>query len=178
MKQLLAYIFAVLFLPAIWFSCNNSKTYAQLLEDEQNAINKLITDSGFKILYSYPANKVFAENEFVKLPNGLYMNVIDSGNGTRVDSGKVVLYRIKYYRSLFDTTTYSGYSVDPYSFIYGQGTTSSNSYSEGLATPLSFVGQNSKVRLIVPSSINTYTISQNVVPYYYYVTYPENVMDF
>ena len=180
MRNLLFFVFGCILFSSVWTSCNNSKTYAELLKDEQNAISKFINDSNFTVLYSYPKDSIFLPNEFVKLPNGLYMNVIDRGNGSKIDSGQNVLMRVKYYRNLFDTTTYHSSnwsSGDPSQFVFGQAS-SSNNYVEGFATPLIFVRGNAKVRLIIPSSLNDYTTVQNVTPYYYYVQYSENVMGY
>jgi hypothetical protein len=106
------------------------------------------------------------------------MNVIDSGNGERIDSFSTVLFRYRTIRNLFDTVTYAGnwFGQAPSEFMYGLTPTSSNGYVEGLATPLNFVGNNAKVKLIIPSALNTYSIMQNVVPYYYYcVKYEKNI---
>lgn len=139
-----------------------------MLKDEQKAISKFISDSGFVVLTEYPKDKVFQSNEFLKLPNGLYMNVIDSGK-EKIDSFSVVLYRYKSFRSLFDTITYAGnwYDYSPSEFVYGPAPSSSNGQIEGLATPLSFVGNQAKVKLIIPSALNSYSIMNSVTPYYY-----------
>lgn len=180
MKKLLIFIAAVILLPNLWFACNDSKTYAELLEDEQKAIGRLIADSNFTVLYSFPEK--FGSKDYVKLPNGLYMNVIDFGNkDEKIDSGKVVLYRYRSYRNLFDTITYTGNinNADPSSFIFGLTPTSSNGYIEGLATPLSFVGNGAKVNLIIPSALNSYSIMQNVTPYYFQnVSYQESMYEY
>ncbi len=180
MRKLLVFIFSLAIIPSLWMACNNSKTYAELLQDEQDAISELIADSGFTVINynDYLRDRKLGPKDFVKLPNGLYMNVIDSGNGERFDTSAVVLWRYQSFRNLFDTTTYVGnwYSATPYEFQYGQTASSTNGYVEGFATPLSFVGNKAKVSLIIPSSLNTYTIMNNVVPYYYYcVKYEKNI---
>jgi len=149
-----------------------------MLKDEQNTIAKFITDSGFKILNKYPESKVFAPNEFLRLPNGLYMNVIDSGNGEKIDSFKMVMYRFKSFHALSDTVDYTGNwdATYPYEFVYGLTPTSSNGYIEGFATPLHFIGNGGKVSLIIPSSLNSYSAMNSVTPYYYYcVKYEKSI---
>ncbi|MCL1942091.1 MAG: DUF4827 domain-containing protein [Candidatus Azobacteroides sp.] len=172
MRKILIFIFSLVVIPALWLACKNSKTYAELLKDEQNAISKLIADSGFVVLNyrDYPKDRLFEPNEFVKLPNGLYLNVIDSGNGERIDSFSTVLLRYRSSRNLFDTLSVPGNwnSLSPMEFTYGLTASSTSGYVEGIATPLSYVGNYAKVKLIIPSSLNSYSIMQSVVPYYYY----------
>ena len=68
-------------------SCDKTKSYTEHLKDERKAIDRLIDHEGFKILKHYPSDGVFKENEFVKLDNDVYLNVIDSGNGNRAVLG-------------------------------------------------------------------------------------------
>ncbi|MDR2474641.1 MAG: DUF4827 domain-containing protein [Bacteroidales bacterium] len=171
MRKLLLFFFALILLPGVWVACNNTKTYAELLKDEQDAIDRFIRDSGFVVYNHYL--ETFGEKDFVKLPNGLYLNVVEPGNPQPVDSGKVVLYRIKYAVNLFQpAVAYAGnwHSGLPNQFIYGR------SSWEGISTPLKYVGENTVIRIIVPSSLNISEIMETVTPYYYYLKYTENVM--
>ena len=70
------------------FSCEQEKvTYQDCVEEEQAIINNFINDHEVIVLKEYPGNGVFHKNEFVKLENGVYLHVIDSGNGNRPVSG-------------------------------------------------------------------------------------------
>ncbi|MCD8262958.1 MAG: DUF4827 domain-containing protein [Tannerellaceae bacterium] len=79
------------------FSCNNSmKSYTDMLKDERKAIDRLKDEEGLDFIKEYPVNGVFKENEFVKLDNGIYMNVIDSGTGNRAAAGDEILCRYEF----------------------------------------------------------------------------------
>lgn len=168
-------------------SCNKTKTYTDMLNDQRKAIDKLMADSDFVVLKNYPANGVFGENEFVKLDNGVYLNVIDSGNGNRAVLGKTKIYSRFITYSLLGTAdtlrTYGSHSngTNPIEFMYGNYTTlissatsaSSDDYytayvfGEGMQTPLEYVGDQAKVKLIVPFQVGASTSSSNGIPWFF-----------
>jgi hypothetical protein len=51
-----------------------------MLKAEKKAIDRFIAENEIEILKSYPANGVFEDRQFVVLDNGIYLNVVDSGN--------------------------------------------------------------------------------------------------
>ena len=151
----------------IFCSCGkNLPSFKKLKKAEREAIDGLIAREGFEILNKYPANGVFGEKQFVKLDNECYLNVIDSGNGNRADSGKtVVLMRCSYIGiSKKDSFTFSIFpnSFEPVEFVYGnideaklrasQNATSSGYLflSPGVESALKYVGENAIVRMIIP----------------------------
>lgn len=151
-------------------SCNKTKTYTDMLNDQRKAIDKLIANEDLVILKDYPDDGVFGDNEFVKLDNGIYLNVVDSGNGNRAVLGKTKIFsRFSTVQLIGDTTIYSNYGphsngTNPVEFLYGDYTSIIKggavsifeSYaeerfnSEGLQAPLQYVGNNSKVKIIIP----------------------------
>lgn len=82
------YILMILCAALMVVSCDKTKSYTEHLKDERKAIERLIDREGFKVLKNYPSDGVFKENEFVKLENDVYLNVIDSGNGNRAVLGQ------------------------------------------------------------------------------------------
>lgn len=168
-------------------SCGDkTKSYTDMLNAQEKAIEALIRDSGIVVLKNYPENGVFKDKEFVLLPNDVYMHVIDSGNGTRaVLSQTTVLTRFK--GLLLDTDTvipfenFSSWKF-PVEFKYGNYSSpvDNNAFnaflSEGLGTPLQYVGDRARVKLIVPfqvgSTIGAYSQQSAGTPVYYdLVTY-------
>lgn len=167
-------------------SCSKTKSYTEYLKDERKAIDRLIDHEGFKILKDYPSDSVFAENEFVKLDNDVYMHVIDPGDETRAVLGKTkALCRFEAYGILDSDTAYLlannltygltytyGY---PTEFIFGYNTYSGEYVDyypdyfvgEGLATPLYYVGDGAIVSLIVPFKRMGYTFQSQYVPVYF-----------
>lgn len=174
MKKLIA---SILILTSFSFmiSCDDTETYADKLEKEEKAINRIKKDSGFVILKEYPQNGVFESNEFYQDPKvGVYINVIDSGNGNRAVENSTFVdarYKSGYFFAENDTLEYENMSMgnagDLISFQYGKASSyisASSNYgfsnyyvkSLGMATALNYVGENAVVKLIIPFSCGSY----------------------
>ena len=54
MKKLVFLFLSLLAAGGIFQACDDSKTYAEMLEDEKNAVNKFIKDKGC-LLYTSPS---------------------------------------------------------------------------------------------------------------------------
>ena len=143
---------------------------------------------GIVVLDEYPADGVFKENEFVKLDNDVYLNVIDSGNGKRISEGvrQNVICRFEARIFMSDTVTIDGFgseylpvtmTVTPY-YEYGMiqaaevqdGSASSGleAYvSEGLASGFYHVGDSAIVKLIVPFKVSSQMLRQMYEPVYF-----------
>jgi hypothetical protein len=157
-------------------SCNNYPTYEELKSDEKKVIKRILNEKGIEVINEYPANGVFEENQFVQLSSGIYLHVVDSGNGNRAkvgaDGTTEVLVRVKaeytYSDSLYQYDTFqNGYN--PFYFKYGSAISVVSDYSSsynlyyylfgmGLESILSHVGDSAVVKLIVPgySEISSY----------------------
>ncbi len=137
-------------------SCNNSKTYAQYLDEEKKKIERFIDKNDIKVLSEYPKDSVFQENEFFfDSSTGIYYNVIDSGNGRRIEVGEEFYVRYKglSYIESNDTTKYSNIkSMDPEELIYGNSATY---ITAAWIIPLRNVGDRAKVKMIVPFKMGT-----------------------
>ena len=147
-------------------SCDKTKSYTDMLKAERKAIDRLITDSGFVVLDEFPRDSVFGPKEFVKLDNGVYLNIIDPGNSERAElytTEIMTRFNARFFLN-GDTTTvellgpYSG-GTYPVEFKYGYYNSPLNPdryyypdyfISPGLAAGLPYVGDSSYVRLIVP----------------------------
>jgi hypothetical protein len=157
-------------------SCDQSKTMQEYLREEKKAIDRFISDNGFVVLKNYPADGVFKENEYFRTQDGLYIHVVDSGNGNRVKSREEVTVRFEFMSKIKppkDTIMWNdtGNKTDPdypYSFIYDVY----QSYSGARVCyawvyPLSYVGEHAVVDLIVPSSLGFKTASNSFEPYFF-----------
>lgn len=178
------YFLMILCVALIATSCNKTKSYTEYLKAERKAIDRLIEREGIKVIKDYPSDGVFKENEFVKLENDVYMNVIDSGNGERATYGKTrVFCRFTAHGVLNGdsllvdnlSSEYNGVWGFPTEFIFG-ATTSSSEYvdyvpdffvGEGLNTPLYHVGNGATVRLIVPFKRMGTTFQSSYRPIYF-----------
>jgi len=162
-------------------ACNDSKTAQELLKEEKKAISRFISQHNYKILSEYPKDHAFGPNEFYKEPNGLYIQVVDSGNGIKPRGGQTVIARYNsklYFKT--DTTKFTPaknmVGGQPDEFQYGIRS------SYGAITPnidyeansciaweiaLSYVSDRAKVNLIIPSELGTTYGNQNYLPVYH-----------
>ncbi|GAE82117.1 DUF4827 domain-containing protein [Bacteroides reticulotermitis] len=91
MKKLIFLFLSLLTAGALFQACDNSKTYAEMLEDEKNAVNKFIKDNGIRIISQseFERNDTITNlerNEYVSLSDGVYMQIVDRGNEEKVDT--------------------------------------------------------------------------------------------
>lgn len=179
-------ILLVMFAALMVVSCSKTKSYTDRLKDERKAIDRLIDREGLDILKDYPEDGVFKDNQFVKLSNDVYLNVIDSGNGERAELGKTKVF-CRFIANSFmgkDSVTllvdnlspdYNNIWGFPTEFVFGYNvsTSSSSGYSpdyfvcEGLATGLYHVGNGAKVKLIVPFKRLSSTLQSDYSPVYF-----------
>jgi len=152
-------------------SCNNTPTYEELKAAEQKVIRRILDEKGITVLSEYPANGVFKEKEFVQLRSGIYLNVVDSGNGNRAVAYQTdVLIRAsgEYTTRISGTkqdtlVVFSTFSniYEPFEFRYGNayGVAQEKSqydplyydyFGMGMESILSYVGDSAIVKLIVP----------------------------
>ena len=171
-------------LCAAWLiaGCNNNRQYTDLLKAQDKAISRLIDENEFEILNSYPENGVFKSNEFVILDNGVYLNVVDSGNGNRATAGTTTVlcrFNVKWlveWQSM-DTATVSNLQngTEPMVYKYGASIPTSTDYfsatffSTYIFSGLEHVGDSSVVKLIIPFDLdgNNRTFSGSGVPLYF-----------
>lgn len=157
-------------------SCNKNKSYTDMLKDEKKAIERFIDEQGFEILKDYPKDGVFGEKQFVKLSSGLYLNVVDSGNGNRAEYGRNILLRASGRVLLHDTVTFNGF--DPLNIIiywpmefrygiYSSNDTEGYFFSTGLMNGLEYVGDSSVVKMIVPFKLGSSYQQTDGKPIYY-----------
>ncbi|NDV68308.1 DUF4827 family protein [Dysgonomonas sp. 25] len=85
MRKTCLFILAAFVIAIAFSACNKRDTYADKLKKERKAISRFISDHDIDILYTYPADGVFAENEFFKDENtGVYFRIRTKGNGDTI----------------------------------------------------------------------------------------------
>lgn len=188
MKKLTLFLFTLFALSLAFQACDNTKTYAEMREEEDAAIADFINEHGIKVISQsefYAQDSMTAENEYVQLASGVYMNIVDKGSENPADTVKpndIVLVRFMEYSLLDKDTTLSNINaVDVDEFLY-QVTSSSiagifisgymlsyykTAVPPGWLVPLSYVRDRARVKLIVPSKMGHQTASQYVYPYFY-----------
>ena len=192
MKKLTLFFFALLAVCLAFQACDNSKTYAEMLDEEKDGINDFIKKEGIKVIsqsefYAQDSTTNVEENEYVQLASGVYMQIVDKGSENAADTVKnndEVLVRFMEYSILDKDTTLSNlnavetvdafrYAVTPSSiagtFLQGYMMTyySSPTVPAGWLVPLTYVRDMAHVKLIVPSKMGHQTAMQYVYPYFY-----------
>jgi sugar/nucleoside kinase (ribokinase family) len=95
MKKLVFLFLSLLAAGGIFQACDDSKTYAEMLEDEKNAVNKFIKDKGIRIISQdeFEKNDTVTNldrNEYVALSDGVYMQIVDRvGGGDSFGAGLI-----------------------------------------------------------------------------------------
>jgi hypothetical protein len=172
MKNGILSIVAIIIVSCMAFSCSQQKSLQELLQEERKAIDRFVSMNGLVVLKEYPKSGVFKENEYFRTVDGLFFNVVDSGNGVRVENRSVVTVRYDHLQYIKDaargdTTKYFPNPYLPVSFTFGiPQTYSSRSTSVSVAwvIPLEFVGAGAVINLIIPSSLGSVMDNNNVAP--------------
>lgn len=195
MKKLLLLFFISLAVGFSFQACDDTKTYAEMLEEEDDAIADFINKEGIKVIsqtefFDNDSVTDVEKNEFVQLSSGVYMQIVDKGSDNPADTVKnndLVLVRFMEYSLLDKDTTLSNLTL-PYLVDEFKYTASSSSIAgifiqglmymaygytavpAGWLVPLPYVRDKAHVRLIVPSKMGHQSAMQYVYPYYYDIT--------
>lgn len=84
MKKLLLLFFSLLAFGYMFQACDNSKTYAEMLDEEKDAVNAFIKKHNIQTISEsdFEANGYKTDttkNEYVAFSNGVYMQLVDKG---------------------------------------------------------------------------------------------------
>ncbi|KGN98947.1 hypothetical protein HQ36_00130 [Porphyromonas gingivicanis] len=177
MKRMLPFfLFFFIGFSPLWVSCQKEKeikSLTQLLREEEKAIDKFIASNNIVVEKAKEGQQEFKPDVYYKFSNNLYMCVIEKGGERAIPEKTRVNVRLKGHmfkdvkQLSFDNLSNGGYQdmeflyVDRYNrgalhFIKLPSAPSSNLNSlmcEGLAFPMSLLGNGAKVRLIIPFAI-------------------------
>ena len=207
MKKLSILLTMVFGLGLFFQSCNNGKTYAEMKEEEREAIKRFIELNDIKVI----DEEQFAEqdsttdvsaNEYVLFKEtGIYMQVIERGNGESLGEGRheiLVRYMEERIKQNGDADTLSLNNLSnlyahPDEFILTKedksysatfttlgamyNTHSSAYVPSGWLMALNYlkvgreISGRSKIKLILPHSQGSYTATTEVFPCFYEITY-------
>ena len=191
MKKLTLFFLSLLACGLAFQACDNTKTYAEMLDDEKDAIKAFIRDCSITVISQtefYRNDSTTKENEYVQLASGVYMNIVNKGSANLADTVKPndqILVRFSEYSLMDKKATISnlGYAevVDEFNYrvtsssIAGQFTQGfmlsyyGPAVPAGWLVPLDYVRDGACVKLIVPSKMGHSSAMQSVYPYYYYI---------
>ena len=169
-------------------SCESGRSYAELLTDENHAVNRFLLDHN--VAESLPENNNFIVGETAPYyplddEGNVYMQVLSLGEGQPLneDTDKDLLvyfrflrYPLSYYYGSLDDALAEGNQDNmgnsPTSFRYQNFTLPSSSrWGTGLQMPLQYVPIGSEINLIVKSQYGWSSEISNVIPYLYHVRY-------
>jgi len=184
MKKKISGIISIVIICCISFSCSQGKSLQELLQEEKKAINRFIDMNDLTILRDYPKSGVFGANEYYRTDDGLFFQVVDSGNGKRAQLKDDISVRYDYCQAVKDVAAgdtskyyypyHPVYYVSPYqpiSFVLGLTATYSSSTTpvcQAWVTPLSYVGEGAVVNMIIPSSLGSYyDMNTDIRPMFY-----------
>lgn len=172
-------------LAIVMSSCNDTKSYAERLVDENKAMNLYL--SNCKVENNIPADSIFLEGPeapFYRLDDegNVYMQVLRSGDrdGNRATDDQLIYFRFTRYNLLYyynyGELYAEGNATDmnnsPTSFRFNNtNLSSSTQYGTGIQEPLKFLGIDCEVRLIVKSQYGFTSETSQVSPYLYEIRY-------
>lgn len=175
-------------------ACDDTMTYAEMKEREDDAISAFIRDSNIVVIsqsefYAQDSMTDVSRNEYVQLASGVYMQIVDKGiEGDTVRNNDEILVRFTEYNILDNYLSYSNlgvsYMVD--AFRYTASSTSiagiflegdymyyfgSTAVPAGWLVPWDYIYNRAHVKLIIPSDMGSSTAMSSVIPYYYDIRY-------
>lgn len=165
-------------------SCDNTESYADLLQKERKACNAFLADN--KVVNEVPADSVFQVGPnapYYRLDDegNLYMQVLNAGDPKdRAEYDDLIYFRFKRMSIvdwwLHDEEVWSGNADNmvssPTNFRYDNYTLSSTSqYGAGIQEPLKFLGIGCEVNIIIKSQFGFTDEIAYVTPFLYNVRY-------
>lgn len=184
--------------------CGKTQTYAEMLKQESESIDKFLSYGG-RYTATIPSNpddimatgdKYHVSNTvpFYELSNGVYMQPVNKGNGTKITTtspnNKVAFRFLRinlnswaadpYDIEIFSDTkggvgNYYYKDISEYYFFYDPVYTANSSqyytYGMGIEYPLQYLTDESSCYLIVPSKMGFSEGVSSVIPYLYYIEY-------
>lgn len=165
-------------------SCDDGKSYAELLTDETHAVNSFLANHRVQLgIPEYDEIETGADAPFYRLDEegNVYMQVLSKGNKDMMTKDDDLVY-FRFTRNslfLYDVATgefpeegwgnSEDLTVGAASFRYNNYTlTSSSQWGSGLQLPLSVLGLGCRVNLVIKSQYGLSNEISQVVPFYYY----------
>ncbi len=189
MKKYLFPIIAIIGLAIASVSCNDSKSYAELLSDENQAVNKFLVQH--KVVDYVPADNNFEIGEdapYYRLDDegNVYMQVLSKGSDEKAEKDARVYFRFKR-ANLFnfevgsDDNNWSGnadnMNTQSTFFLFDNTTVSqSTQYGTGIQLPLHYLGYGATVNIVIKSQAGPTSDMSYVVPYIYWIQYNKSMI--
>ena len=186
-------ILSILLLPALLLitsACSDSKSYADLLNEENQLVNAFLAEH--RVEEEFPgidACEIGPGAPFYRVDEdgNVYMQVLRKGNGTFPEKGERVYFRylsfdLNYYIVGSDDNIGSGNlnntgNANPTYFLYDDFTIEQSSqYGTGLQIPVGLLGYDCKVNVVIKSQAGPSATMSYVIPFLYEVAYYKPAM--
>ncbi len=171
---------------ALLSSCNNSKSYTELLDDEDKSVNAFLASQ--KVIRTIPADTVFqtgSDAPYYQIDDegNVYMQVIKTGDrvSNRAKDGEKIYFRfgrisINRWSAGYDdepSGNFGDLSYESTAFTYSneEANYSYTTYGYGVVMPLTYLGIDCEVNLLVRSRKGPSSEIADVVPYLYNIRY-------
>lgn len=183
--KILGNIIVALTLLSFATSCDDTKSYSELLQDEEHACNWYLAQHS--VITEIPEDTVFITGQdapYYKMDKAgsVYMKVIKEGDGPWVEDNERVYFS---FMRMSINYAYEGYGDvwvgnaedlgngvgSTYFFFNNQTLTSSSQYGEGIQLPLKYLRLNSEVELVVKSVMGFSSDISSCTAYVYKVRY-------
>lgn len=182
-KQLFGICAATSALAVSHTACSDSKTYAELLADENHYVNAFLADQ--RVINNVPADTIFETGEnapYYRLDEdgNMYMQVISPGTpGNKVEQNDLIYFRftrypISYYKDGEFSSSDGNDDVlgGNLSFRFGNfELNSSYSFGAGIQIPLNYLPIDAEVNIVIKSQYGMPSEMANVMPYLYHIRY-------
>lgn len=165
-------------------SCSDSKSYAELLNEENRCVNLFL--SQHRVVDHIPEGNAFevgpdAPYYCLDEDQNVYMQVLAKGTDEKPEKDDMVYFRfirysLQYYIVGSDDNVGVGNANNmgaaPTYFLFDDYyTTQSAQYGEGIQLPMKYLGYDCKVNLVVKSQAGAESEMSYVVPYLYTISY-------
>lgn len=175
---------AVVAMIPIVQSCEDGRSYSELLNDENRSVNRFLADQW--VMTEIPADTVFqvgSDAPYYQLDEegNIYMQVLDAGSGEKAENNQLVYFRFMRYNLADYVGDLSKCRSEGNQDDMGQSATSfryenytlpsSSQWGAGIQMPLMFLPLNCDVNLIVKSQYGLTNEISYVIPYLYRIRY-------
>ncbi|MCH5319168.1 MAG: DUF4827 family protein [Paramuribaculum sp.] len=182
MKKSLAILSLISLIVILTTGCNDTKSYAELLEDENKSVNRFLADQ--KVVGSFDEkNFEIGENApYYQMDEdgNVYMQVLKLGTDTMAVDNQLIYFRFtRYNLSYYNTGTEllgegNSESLESAntSFRYNNfSLNSSSQWGEGIQLPLKYLPIGSEIMLVLKSQLGWTSEIAYVNPYLYHIRY-------
>ena len=163
-------------------SCEDTKSYAELLTDENHTVNRFLVQH--RVEESFPEDFEVGENApyyRVDESGDVYMQVLQRGNGTFPQKNDRVYFRYTNY----DLNSYVvggenhgsgnadnvGGTTATFFLLDNYSVSESTQYGTGIQIPVKLLGFDCKVNVVIKSQAGPTSMMSYVIPFLYTVSY-------